>query len=222
MASFSKICFSWLFIGVFFIPYMLKADIAPLQATGGAVAAKSKHETIRMAAEEVTIRLEKDSYAVEAVFHMHNSGETTTMRVGFPKGDERIRPELGGFPEFTQFHAWVDGKKVGFSNENDCWLAAQVTFPGNATTTVRILYEANYYRGLLASYIVGTGSLWKDSIGKAAFIVDGTAIGGSKEFSASLDAPNSRRLLTEHALRIEANNYAPDPKTVMRVEIRRP
>jgi len=219
MKGFSKISFSLLFVAFLFAPYALMADIAPLQATGGAVAAKSKHETIRMASEEVTVRLQKASYTVEAVFQMHNSGETTTMRVGFPKGDERINPELGGFPEFTQFHSWLDGKQVQFSKENDCWLAAQVTFPGNATTTVRILYEANYYRGTYASYIVGTGSLWKDSIGKAVFIVDGSAIGGSTGFSAGLNAPNSRRLLTEEALRIEANDYAPDPKAVLGVQI---
>ncbi len=222
MARFSKICFSLLFVGFFSVAHVLEADIAPLQATGGTLAAKSKHETIRMAAEEVTIRLGKASYMVEAVFHMVNSGDTKTILVGFPKGREESMSEVGQLPDFTQFHAWVDGKQVQFSDEGDNWLAGQVTFAGNATTTIRVFYEANYYRGRYATYIVGTGSFWKDSIGKAAFVVDGAAIGGSKFFSAGLDAPNSRRLLTEKALRIEASDYAPDPKAVLTVAIRQP
>jgi hypothetical protein len=61
---------------------------APLQASGGMVAPKAPHETIRMEAEEVTMRLEKDGYTVEAVFVMANSGEAITEWVGFPKGQE--------------------------------------------------------------------------------------------------------------------------------------
>ncbi len=217
MARFSKFCLSLLLIGLLFIPHALRADIAPLQATGGTLGAKSKHETIRMAAEEVTIRLEKGSYTVDAVFHMVNAGETITVQVGFPRGDEQTPPELGHFPDFTQFHAWVDGKQVQFSKEGDRWLAGQVTFPGNATTTIRIVYEANYYRGRYATYIIGTGSHWKDSIGRAAFTVEGGAIGGTKEFTATLNDPKAQKLLSEQAVRFEVTDYMPGPKDTLRV-----
>jgi hypothetical protein len=79
----------------------------------------------------------------------------------------------------------------------------------------RFLYRGYQY----AEYIVGTGSLWKDSIARAAFTVDGSAIGGSNQFSANLNAANSRRLLSENALRIEVQNYKPDPNAVLHITI---
>jgi len=176
-----------------------------------------------MDTEEVIVHLEKDSYTVDAVFQMVNSGDTVTEWVGFPKGHELAGPEMGKFPDFTRFHAWVDGRQVEFSNEGDRWLAGRVKFPGHTTTLIRVVYEANYYRGEVATYFIGTGSLWKDSIRKAAFTVDGSAIGGSKHFSAGLhmDRPNSRRLLSEKALRIEVADYEPNPKAVLNVDVGR-
>lgn len=228
MVHFSKICLAVFISGLICTPHGLKADIAPLQVKGGAAAAKGPHETIRMDAEEVTIRLEKGSYTVDAVFHFSNTGETTSEWVGFPKGGEYFeaspewQPDLvqnpDRLPDFIQFHAWVDGKVVTFSEEGRRWLARHVTFPGHATTTIRVVYEANYYRGALATYIIGTGSYWKGSIGRAAFTVDGSAIGGTKHFSAVLDAPQLQKLLTEKAVRLEVLDYEPAPNVVLRVE----
>jgi len=156
---------------------------------------------------------------VDAVYHMINSGETTTEWVGFPKGDKSFDSETGHVPDFVQFHAWVDGKKVPFSAEGKRWLARQVTFPGHAKTIIRIKYEADYARGVCVTCIVGTGSYWKDSIGRAAFTIDGSAIGGTKHFTANLNPAVSHRLLTEKALRIEVKDYEPDPKAALTINL---
>jgi hypothetical protein len=232
VARFPKFYLALFVVGLICTPHGLNADMAPLQVKGGAAAARGPHETIRMESEEVTIRLEKASYMVDAVFHFSNSGETTTEWVGFPKGGEYFEAtpkELPGFdrapdrfPDFVQFHTWVDGNKVPFSAEGSRWLARQVTFPGHATTIIRVVYEANYYRGSYAEYIIGTGSYWKDSIGMAAFTVDGSAVGGSKNFSANLDAPQIQRLLTEKALRLEVKDYKPEPNVRLGIHISRP
>ena len=50
--------------------------------------------------------------------------------------------------------------------------------------------------------------------------MDGSAVGGSKHFSASLGAPQSHELLTENALRIEVTDYKPDPKAVLDVALK--
>ncbi|MEW6349383.1 MAG: hypothetical protein AB1646_10000 [Thermodesulfobacteriota bacterium] len=225
MARGSGICLTLLLTGVLSCPCMLEANPAPEPLAGGTVAARSPHKTIRMEAEEVTIRLGKGTYAVEGVYHMFNSGEATTEWVDFPKGREREMPDGWDYPNFIQFHAWVDGKKVPFTKDRREWLAGQVTFPGHATTIIRVVYEVNYpvvavYGGDYAEYIVGTGSLWKDSIGKALFTVDGSEIGGTEYFDAELKAPRSHKLRSEHVVRIEVSDFKPQRDATLFIKIK--
>lgn len=212
-----------LLIVVLCTPNALNANPAPIPMAGGTVAAQSPHSTIRMDAEEVTIRLGRGAYTVNAVYHMVNSGEATTERVGFPRGVEKERWEME-FPEFIQFHAWVDGKKVAISKEGKQWLAGQVTFPGHATTVIRVMYEAHYsdrylWQGIrYLDYIVGTGSLWKDSIGKAVFTVDASEMGGTKGLYIELKAPQCRKLRSEQVVRFDVEDFKPDPDATLRIE----
>jgi hypothetical protein len=200
-------------------PNVLKADVAPLQASGGSVSAKTIHKAIRMDSEEVKIHLEKGSYTVEAVFHFYNTGDTTTEWVGFPKGDQSYEPLPDNPPDFIQFHAWVDGNRATFSDKDKLWLAQRVKFPGNAKTIIRIMYEANYYRGSIATYVIGTGAAWKDDIGKALFIVDGSEIGGTENFSAGLRHSKARPMLSAKAIRLLLKDFEPKPKEALRIEL---
>ncbi|MFH0821345.1 MAG: hypothetical protein V2B18_01240 [Pseudomonadota bacterium] len=221
MERFTANCLAVCLVMLLWAPGGLFADIAPLQVSGGAVAPKAPHQSIRMDSEEVMIRLGTKTYTVEAVFHFSNSGDTTTEWVGFPKGDRSSEPTPQDRPDFVRFHAWVDGKAAPFSKEDDRWVARQVTFPGHAVTTIRIVYEADYHRGEYARYIVGTGSLWKDSIGRAAFTVDGSAIGGTDRFSAGLPTRQVDELRTEQAVRLEVKDYEPEPDAALMITLHR-
>jgi hypothetical protein len=147
--------------------------------------------------------------------------------VGFPKGSPYgARGNAPArLPDFIQFHAWVNGKKVQFQEEDGRWLAAQVQFPDRRSTVIRVVYEANYYRGSHASYIIGTGGPWKDSIKRTAFTVDGSAIGGTKNFSASFFPPvynrelsaKLRKLRSDKAIRIEVDDL--EPESDVRLEV---
>lgn len=214
-------CLVLLLTGLLCAPSGLRADMAPLVVSGGAASTRSSHKTIRMESEEVTMRLERDTYTVTAVFHFSNSGETVREWVGFPRGNESFGSIEGERPGFLQFHAWVNGQKVRFSEEGKRWLAARVTFPGHAKTIIRVVYEADYYGGSYAAYIVGTGSHWKDSIGRAGFTVEGSAIGGTEYFTADLHTPKGHKLLTDKAVRIEARDYDPEPKAELTVTLNR-
>lgn len=222
-------CSSGLSVTVFFavvlcIPCALKANPAPWPIAGGTVATKSPNEFIRMEAEEVTIRLGGRSYLVEGVYHMVNSGETTTEWVGFPKNRHEMHEGIS-YQDFVQFEVWVDGKSVPFSREGRQWRAGQVTFPGHATTIIRVMYEVNYHVSFvadapsIAEYIVGTGSLWKDNIGKAVFTVDASEIGGTKNFDAQLKIPQSHKLRSEQAVRFDATDFKPERDATLRIEI---
>jgi hypothetical protein len=87
-------------------------DQTPLFVEGGGVSPKSEHETVRMDSEQVIIRLGQETYTVDAVFHLFNTGETVTEWVGFPK--RRIKLIVGGSaqPDFVRFDTWVDGRHV--------------------------------------------------------------------------------------------------------------
>lgn len=208
-----------LLTGFLLTPHGLRADIAPLQASGGAASAKTVHQTIRMDSEEVKVTLEKGSYTVEAVFHFFNSGGTTTEWVGFPKGDQSYAPLPDSPTDFIQFHAWINGKKATFSNEDKHWMSHRVTFQGNTRTIIRIMYEANYYRGTIATYVIGTGAGWKDNIGTAQFVVDGSKIGGTENFSAGLRNNKAYRLQSEKAVRLELKDFEPNPKEALWIRL---
>jgi len=193
-----------------------------------------------MDSEDVTIRLHKDSYTVDAVFHFFNTGETTTELVGFPKrgsGNE-FSFHTG---DFIRFETWVDGEKAQFSEEREpfCgvrkflsrifsnrvqdyrWLVKQVTFPGHSTTTTSVHYEAPYHKsdGRCAFYIYGTGSYWKDSIGKAVFTIDGTDVVEAPNIMVTCP-PNlaiTRKQISANALRYELTDFKPESQAVLTV-----
>lgn len=228
------------------IPGPGTADITPLDyhasPSGGGVSPKSPHETIRMDSQEVIIRLKPATYTVDAVFHLTNTGETTTEWVGFPKNAMGRAPgPRGGIADFIRFAVSVNDQSVPFAEERDLskdlqalpraersraakrggWLARQASFPGSATTTIRVGYEAHYDNcGMNCSkavYIYGTGGYWKDSIGKAVFIIDSTEKGGDAgahaEFSHT-DARRhliSRKVISENIVMYEVRDLEPNP-----------
>lgn len=70
--------------------------------------------------EEVTIRLEKDSYTVEGAYHFSNpQNEARVVTVGFPKLGSGFYPEFKGANEFLSFETRVDGKPVAFEEYRD-------------------------------------------------------------------------------------------------------
>jgi hypothetical protein len=219
----SRFCIILLLAGLLCTPCALRANPAPWPIAGGTVAAKSPNEFIKMEAEEVTIHLGGHSYVVEGVYHMVNSGETTTEWVGFPKNRHKMHEGIS-YQDFIQFEVWIDGKNVPFSREDRQWRAGQVRFPGHTTTIIRVMYEVNYHVSVVAAapsiaeYIVGTGSLWKGSIGRAIFTVDGSEVGGTKSFDAKLKAPHCHKLRSEQAVRFEVSDFKPEADATLHID----
>ncbi len=71
--------------GLLIIPNSARVNVGPIHISGGGATLKSPHQDIQMNSEEVTIRLKKTGYEVEAVFHFFNTGKTATEWLGFPK-----------------------------------------------------------------------------------------------------------------------------------------
>jgi hypothetical protein len=215
------------------------SDMGPIDRFegGGAISPRLPHESIRLDSQEVTIRLRKDTYAVDVVFRFFNTGETITEWVGFP---ERRMVALLPYTKsaFLRFETLIDGRTAEFSREQDLtqdtglflrwlfsspsthedrrWLVHYPTFPGHARTTVRVGYEAryNYHHGncFAGSYIYGTGGYWKDNIGKAVFVIDSSNL--CKRKIVDIKFPRDIRPLqkSENMVIYELKDFDPNPE----------
>jgi hypothetical protein len=223
------------------------ADVGPLQMFkgGGVVAPQSEHHSIRLESQQVIIRLKERSYAVDVDFNLFNTGETITEWIGFPKW---VASRTASYPTFIRFEGSVNGKQIKFNEEWDLsggarlrwnmsnqefghlagrpmkeewqWLVSQVTFPGHARTAIRVTYEAPYYgKGFYeGSYIYGTGSLWKDNIGKAVFIIDSTEVGGTEKISTYLQGLDARPI-SKNVLRYEQIDFKPHFEAHLKIKL---
>jgi hypothetical protein len=213
----------------------------PTPTYGGAPSAKSPNQTIRLESQDVALRLKGGFYTVDGSFHFVNTGDKTiTEWVGFP-----MRYGRG----FRRFEALVEGREVTLSKEPSRvgryltslwgfvtrqarddfrWLATHVRFPGNARTTVRASYDAQYegrrFDG--AFYIYGTSSFWKDSIGKATFTIDGSELSEIKglraEFSDSKKHVFKESKVSDNVVRYEITDFKPDRNGQLSVSYERP
>ncbi|MEW6348309.1 MAG: hypothetical protein AB1646_04565 [Thermodesulfobacteriota bacterium] len=222
--------------GLFFFPdfgqtNMVRRPQVPA-LYGGAPSPRSPNQNIRMESQDVAIRLKKDLYTVEGEFRFLNTGEKTTEWVGFPM---RHRGE------FHRFEAWVDDRKAPLSREPSRvggyfaslwdyvsrrpredlrWLATSVTFPGHTGTTMRVSYDALYahydepHPARIACYIYGTGSLWKDHIGKATFTVDASEVADAQGVRASFSFSDKHGVreskVSDKVVRYEITDFEPD------------
>lgn len=229
-----------------------RADWATVQLAGGAVSPKKGHGAIRMDSEEVIIRLRKDRYSVDAVFHFFNTGRTTTEWVGFPKR---------GVFEFIRFDTWVDGRKAQVTEERDAgttrsivkrmisgfsslvlqqrtrewpnpgapkpedrWLVQHVTFPAQASTTIRTSYEGFYTWGFSMDYILETGAYWKDRIGKITFIIDCTDVGGIENVRVNtqeLGIVPGAQSIGDNLLKLELGEAKPPPWSKLSIYLKK-
>ncbi|MFZ5501884.1 MAG: hypothetical protein ACOY58_08260 [Candidatus Micrarchaeota archaeon] len=216
-----------------FSPIPGMGDMGPIDMFygGGAAAPKSSHQSIRLESQEVIIHLRKTNYTVDAIFQLFNTGETTTEWTGFPKnvitrGVSRSRAD------FIRFNTWANGREVRFSEEPDFkshsgvkqrkWLVHQITFPGHTRTTIRVSYKASdNFLGPRpnAYYVYGTGSHWKDNIGKAVFIIDSSYVGGTKYTDTHFPSKLGGRRISENLVMYEIGDFKPDPEAVLRVSV---
>lgn len=210
---------------------------------GGAPAVLSPDNSIRLDTEEVCIRLHKDRYTVDAVFQFFNTGESTSRLIRFPKRGTRF--SYNPSSDFRQFQGWIDGREMEFTAEPDAhvysketwydhhryedvvsdsgWMNRKVEFRGHSGTTIRVRYSAPLTRPSVAQYLYGTGFNWKDSIGRAYYIIDTEDVGGSKDFCGRFSEPDIQkhvireRRISSNMVVYEIKNFEPDPFGVFSV-----
>jgi hypothetical protein len=170
------------------------ADPPVISLQGGCIAPSASNENIRLDIMSVTFRSKRDSYVVDARYHLFNTGDTTTVTVGIPKygRTDRQWDYHSGEPvirDFIAFDAWVSGRKAEFVEVRDfftdpnarpvggyCrhgndptesrWMIKQVTFTGKATTFIRVRYEAHYHNHNFISWKLLDSGYYHDSVGR--------------------------------------------------------
>jgi hypothetical protein len=224
---------------------------------GGCIAPCAPNENIRLDVMRVTFRSKRDTYSVDARYNLFNTGETTTVTVGVPKfgrpdrGQEQSRH---GFEplvrDFIGFDAWVNGRKAEFVEVGDfftdpgarpvggyCrqrneltetrWMVKRVTFTGNATTFIRVRYEAFYHNHFWMSgqlidygrYHDSVGRYWKDKINRAFFVTDTADINSFTELDfAALHHGIQRVAAFMDFISVdEVRQWEPSPRSFRRI-----
>lgn len=160
---------------------------------GGSPHLLKGHPSVSMQSEVVNIDVHKDIIQVDCKFVFHNSGNASTVRMGFPDQGLGAEEPYQGEPvpkgpglkaTFLTYESYVDGRKVPTKlvptdDRSLYWHAKTVTFKGKSDCIIRDVYtlkpgaqvtmENGMYRQ--TSYVLHTGASWHGPIGKADIII---------------------------------------------------
>jgi hypothetical protein len=174
-------------------------DKPVITLSGGIISPATQQEKIRMDLMQVNIRMQNGSYVLDAVFHLFNTGETTTEWVGFPKhgwGNFSLSQDDPLIRDFIRFECWVNDltevfvENLSFMHDSSHlfqeppditatkWMAKKITFPENTVTTIRISFEAPYNDAKasipqnIGHFFLGPGQYWKGKIDRAEIVLE--------------------------------------------------
>lgn len=103
---------------VLFVPFASMANEGFMQSQSGGMRPVSGKTSIAMESEVVRIVFEKESYVVDGKYSFSNSGEETTITMGFPisSGGVLFREGLSTNQSLIEGpKTWVDGTEVPFT-----------------------------------------------------------------------------------------------------------
>ncbi len=164
---------------VFLSSSLFANDTYFYMAGGQLVPTKDGEVDIEMTEEVIDIVLEKDCYEVTVNFSFYNYGPATTLEIGFPFFCQGICGE----GTISDFQCWTNGVETSFADyplkkEWSTWeltdlenaFVRTIDFPSKKITKTTISYTSTYGRESpsfrIVKYLYGTGSSWKNSIGK--------------------------------------------------------
>jgi len=141
---------------------------------------------IEMKEEKINILLYQSFAVIKCQFFMINdSGTDIKLNTGFPKNE--LTPFRTGelnpvFEKLYSLKIEIDGKLIDNIMEKENWYIWETDFPKNKETIIKVYYILDCrgvvvkkgYHGEQANgfcYIVESGKVWKDKIGKAGFYI---------------------------------------------------
>lgn len=161
----------------FLAGFIFANDTYFYMSAGQLVPTEEKNIEVEMQEEVINIVLEKKYYEVTVDFFFYNYGKTVDLEIGFPFFCTGIE----GNGKIFDFKCWTNDVETSFSDlpiekkwANDTELenayVRNINFPSKKVTGTKITYKSTYGSEAtsyaIAKYLYGTGSSWKNSIGK--------------------------------------------------------
>lgn len=159
---------------------------------GNLVPVNEESVSIEMREETITLDFQENFYEVTVDFTFYNSGDTETLSVGFPF----FAPGNLGKGKIYDFKCWTNGEETSFEDIPLIWnsetdkqpelqnaYTRKIRFNKKDVTTTKVKYKSSYSRDLDIEksgmsyaywdgyYLFGTGSSWKNSIGKIKLVI---------------------------------------------------
>ena len=168
--------YSCLFI-IFFAGLLFANDTYFFMSAGQLIPTEEKNIEVEMQEEIINIVCGYEYYEVTVDFFFYNHGDSIDLEIGFPF----FCTGLQGNGKISDYKCWTNDIETSFADfpiekkwakDTDLENAyvRTLNFPSKQITKTRITYKSTY--GIeapsysIAKYLYGTGSSWKNSIGK--------------------------------------------------------
>ena len=164
-------------ISLMFSALLFANDTYFYMAGGQLVPTKDGEVDIEMQEEVINIVLNAGNYDITVDFFFYNHGDDVSLEIGFPFFCEGI----GGEGTISDFKCWTNDVETSYTDlpldkkwssneptELENAYVRTINFPSKKVTKTKITYKSTYGRsyGYIAKYLYGTGSSWKNAIGK--------------------------------------------------------
>lgn len=168
--------YSCLFI-ILFAGLLFANDTYFFMSAGQLVPTEEKNIEVEMQEEVINIVCEQKYYEITVDFYFYNHGDSVDLEIGFPF----FCTGLQGSGKISDFKCWTNDietsyedfpieKKWAKDTELENAYVRTINFPSKQITKTKIAYKSTYGSEApsyaIAKYLYGTGSSWKNSIGK--------------------------------------------------------
>lgn len=159
------------------LSFLYANDTYFFMSSGQLVPTEEKDIEVEMQEEIINIVLEKGYYEITVDFFFYNHGNEVNLEIGFPFFCVGIH----GNGKISDFRCWTNDVETSFvdypiekewanNTELEKAYVRNITFPSKKVTKTRIKYKSTYGQEApsysIAKYLYGTGSSWKNAIGK--------------------------------------------------------
>ena len=192
-------------------------------ACGQLVPTKEIDTEIEMKEEIINIVLERTYYEVTVDFFFYNNGKNVDLEIGFPF----FCVGLQGEGTISDFHCWTNDTETSFKDfpiekkwakdtELENAYVRTINFPEKKITKTRISYKSTY--GIeapsfaIAQYLYGTGSSWKNPIGKMTVRIQNKDI-DSYPRTISLPSNSNPKKISDDIWELVFTNIEPETYT---------
>lgn len=194
-------------------------------AGGQLVPTKEGNVDVEMSEEIINIVLNPNDYEITVDFSFYNYGKDISLEIGFPF----FCLGIGGEGTISDFKCWTNDVETSYTDyplkknwssneptELENAYVRTIKFPSKKTTKTRISYKATYGREApsynIAKYLYGTGSSWKNSIGKMTVRIQSNLIYNSP-IQLSLPQENLMKRVSDNLWEAVYTNIEPETYT---------